>query len=281
MLKRIAKSSIVRSLAGKFGAVLSTTKEFGDVKAIEIIADSVLSLSSERNFSDAQRYELFYSIGRKLQPDFPINDRGRYLFADQGFRSTFEKFLGSGNWKNFERRWNLGQMLRLLRSTVGDLAECGVFEGASAYQLCQFARAHGRKVHLFDSFQGLSAPRENDGTYWTEGGLSASEEKVRANLKEFDCFETFPGWIPEAFPKVADRTYAFLHIDVDLEQPTFDSLAFFYPRISAGGVILLDDHGYDTCPGARKAALDFMADKPEPVLDLSTGQGLIIKSSCA
>jgi hypothetical protein len=43
-------------------------------------------------------------------------------------------------------------------------------------------------------------------------------------------------------------------------------------------VILLDDHGYDTCPGARKAALDFMADKPEPVLDLSTGQGLIIKT---
>ena len=33
--------------------------------------------------------------------------------------------------------------------------------------------------------------------------------------------------------------------------------------------------------GGRKAALDFMADKPEPVLDLSTGQGLIIKSSCA
>jgi hypothetical protein len=278
MLKRVAKSSILRGLARKFEAVLSTTKEFSDAKAVEMIADSVLRLSSERNFSDAQRYELFYSIGRKLQPDFPINDRGRYLLADQGFRATFEKFLGSGNWKNFERRWNLGQMLRLLLSTAGDLAECGVFEGASAYQLCQFARAHGRKVHLFDSFQGLSAPRENDGTYWIQGGLSASEEKVRAILKEFDCFEIFRGWIPEGFAKVADRKYAFVHIDVDLEQPTFDSLAFFYPRISASGVILLDDHGYDTCPGARKAALDFMADKPEPVLDLSTGQGLIIKT---
>jgi O-methyltransferase len=278
MLKRITKSSIIRSLTRRFGAILSTTKEFGDVKAIEMIADSVLRLSSERNFSDAQRYELFYSIGRKLQPDFPINDRGRYLLADKDFRDFFEKFLGSGNWKNFERRWNLGQMLRLLPPVAGDLAECGVFEGAAAYQLCRFASEHGRRVHLFDSFQGLSAPQENDGTYWTEGGLSASEEKVRANLREFDCFETFPGWIPEAFAKVADRNYAFLHIDVDLEQPTFDSLAFFYPRISSGGVILLDDHGYETCPGARKAALDFMADKPEPVLDLSTGQGVIIRT---
>ncbi len=243
-----------------------------------MIADSVLCLSLERNFSDAQRYELFYSIGRKLQPDFPINDRGRYLLADKDFRGYFEKFLGSGNWKNFERRWNLAQMLRMLPPIAGDLAECGVFEGASAYQLCRFASEHGRRVHLFDSFQGLSVPKENDGAYWTEGGLSASEEKVRANLKEFHCFETFPGWIPKAFTKVADRRYAFVHIDVDLEQPTFDSIAFFYPRVSRGGVMLLDDHGYDTCPGARKAALDFMADKPEPVIDLSTGQGLIIKT---
>jgi O-methyltransferase len=278
MLKRIAKTSILRRIARKFDAVVSTTKEFGDVKAIETIADGVLHFSSDRNFSDAQRYELFYSIGRKLQPNFPINDRGRYLLADKEFRDYFEKFLGSGNWKNFERRWNLAQMLRLLPPIAGDLAECGVFEGAAAYQLCQFATEHGRRVHLFDSFQGLSAPRDNDGSFWTEGNLSASEEKVRANLEEFDCFETFPGWIPEAFTKVADRKYAFVHVDVDLEQPTFDSIAFFYPRMSTGGVILLDDHGYDTCPGARKAALDFMADKPEPVIDLSTGQGLIIKT---
>ncbi|MFH1345697.1 MAG: TylF/MycF/NovP-related O-methyltransferase [Pseudomonadota bacterium] len=277
MLKRVAKSSILRGLARKLGSALSAPKEFGDVKVIDMIADAVLRLSEERNFSDAQRYELFYTIGRKLQPDFPINDRGRYLLADKKFRETFERTLGSGNWKNFERRWNLGQMLRLVGPVAGDLAECGVFEGASARQLCEFATEHGRRVHLFDSFQGLSAPAGNDGKFWAEGDLSASEEKVRENLGEFDCFDTFPGWIPDAFEQVADRKYAFVHIDVDLEQSTFDSIAFFYPRLSAGGVMLLDDHGYDTCPGARKAALDFMANKLEPVLDLSTGQGLIVK----
>ena len=278
MLKRLAKLSIVRRLATKFDTIFSTTKEFGDVRAIEMIADGVLRLSSERNFNDAQRYELFYTIGRKLQPDFFINDRGRYLLADKDFRSYFERFLSSDNWKNYERRWNMSQMLRLLPSVAGDLAECGVFEGAGAYQLCQFAREHDRKVHLFDLFQGLSAPTENDGMFWTGGDLSVPEEKVRANLKEFSCFEIFAGWIPDAFAKAADRRYAFVHIDVDLEQPTLDSIAFFYPRMSTGGIILLDDHGYDTCPGARKAALDFMTDKPEPVIDLSTGQGLIIKA---
>lgn len=277
MLKNLAKSTILRGLARRFDSVFSTSRTFADVKAAEVISDGVLRLATERGFSDAQRYELYYLIGRKLQPDFPINDRGRYLLADAEFRQEFEKYLGSGNWKNYERRWNLNQVLRLVASVPGNLAECGVFEGASARQLCRFATRHGRRVDLFDSFQGLSAPQQNDGTFWNAGGLSASEEKVRGNLREFDCFETFPGWIPEAFPKAADRQYAFAHIDVDLEQPTFDSIAFFYPRMPAGGVILLDDHGYESCPGARKAALDFMADKPEPVLDLSTGQGLIIK----
>jgi hypothetical protein len=278
MLKKLAKLSILRGLATRFDAAFSTSREFGDVKAVDLIADTVLRLADERGFDDSQRYELFYNIGRKLQPDFPINDRGRYLLADKEFRRYFERFLGPGNWKNFERRWNLEQMLRLLPPVAGDLAECGVFEGATAYQLCRFATAHGRKVHLFDSFRGLSAPNQNDGTFWTAGHLSASEKLVRENLREFDCFETFPGWIPEGFAEVTDRKYAFVHVDVDLEQPTFDSIAFFYPRLSAGGVIVLDDHGYDTCPGARKAALEFMADKPEPVLDLSTGQGLIIKT---
>ena len=119
-----------------------------------MIADGVLRLSSERNFNDAQRYELFYTIGRKLQPDFFINDRGRYLLADKDFRSYFEIFFLSIIGRITQCCWKMNEMLRLLPSVAGDLAECGVFEGAGAYQLCQFAREHDRKVHLFDSFQG-------------------------------------------------------------------------------------------------------------------------------
>ena len=155
MLKKLAKSTILRGLTRRFDSVFSTTRIYGDIKAAEVIADGVLRLATERGFSDAQRYELFYLIGRKLQPDFPINDRGRYLLADAEFRREFETFLGSGNWKNFERRWNLEQMLRLVASVPGNLAECGVFEGASARQLCRFASEHGRRVDLFDSVPGI------------------------------------------------------------------------------------------------------------------------------
>lgn len=241
------------------------------------LAARAISFAS-RGLSDLQRFNLFYEIGRKLLPEFSFNDRGRYFLKDAAFRDYFERFIGSkGNWLNFERRWTVGQMLRLLPNVPGNLAECGVFEGATSYQLCEFARDYNRKVHLFDSFEGLSEPKDNDGAHWEKGALSTSEATVRANLKEFDCFETFAGWIPERFSEVSDHQYAFVHIDVDLEQPTYDSIAFFYPRMPPGAVMVLDDHGYDSCPGARKAALEYMADKREPVLDLPTGQGLILK----
>lgn len=277
-MKKLLKNAIEGGLDKRITQLLGQVKEFEDTKAIDKLASALSDFADTNRFNDIQRHDLIYAINRAILPEFVIADRGRYILKDRDFRAYFERF-SADNWKSFERRWNLGEFLKLLTSVPGQLAECGVWRGGNAYQMCRFAQQNGRRVHLFDSYEGLSAPGETDGSYWQQGDLSASEQLVHTNLSEFDCFDTFKGWIPDAFPRVADQRYAFVHIDVDLEQPTYDSLAFFYPRLNPGGIILLDDHGYDTCPGARKAALDYMADKPEPVLDLSSGQGFIQKRS--
>jgi hypothetical protein len=134
-----------------------------------------------------------------------------------------------------------------------------------------------RKIHLFDSFEGLSKPGEKDGTFWSTGGLSADESKARQNLAGFSNAAFYRGWIPERFPEVGDRSFALVHIDVDLYQPTLDSLAFFYPRMVKGGLIICDDYGFTTCPGAREAMDSFFGHMPELVVHLPTGQGLVLK----
>lgn len=275
-MKKLVKRAIGTRIERQISRALSAPREFSEGKAIQLLVDNIRGFVADKNFTYQQKYDFFYELNRAILPDFYINDVGRIISDDAEFVRYFERF-SSQNWKSFERRWNLRELLRLVESVAGDLAECGVFEGANAHQLCQFAEKYGRKVHLFDSFEGLSAPADSDGSFWKKGDLSASEAVVHRNLSQFKCFETFRGWIPDAFPYDGEFRYAFVHIDVDLEQPTRDSLAFFYPRMNEGGIILLDDHGYKTCPGARKAALAFMADKPEPVIDLSSGQGLIIK----
>jgi predicted O-methyltransferase YrrM len=138
----------------------------------------------------------------------------------------------------------------------------------------------GRVHHGFDSFAGLSEPSARDGEYWTAGNLSSPLEAARSNLAEFgEAVQLYTGWIPERFKEAAARRFRFVHIDVDLYEPTRDSLAFFYPRVEPGGIIVCDDYLFNTCPGATAAVDEYLADKPEKMLALSAGGGFLIKGT--
>jgi O-methyltransferase len=54
------------------------------------------------------------------------------------------------------------------------------------------------------------------------------------------------------------------------------SLEFFYPKLATGGVVVCDDYGFATCPGAKLAMDNFFKGKSK-VLSLTTGQGMVIK----
>lgn len=68
-----------------------------------------------------------------------------------------------------------------------------------------------------------------------------------------------------------------IHIDVDLYQPTLDSIEFFWDKLNVGGVLVCDDYGFETCPGAKKAMDDFFSKKNMSVIHLPTGQGVVFK----
>ena len=87
----------------------------------------------------------------------------------------------------------------------------------------------------------------------------------------------YKGWIPERFPEVQNTTFSLVHIDVDLYEPTLESLKFFYERMTPCGVILCDDYGSLSCPGAKRAFDEFFSDKPEALIELPTAQALIVK----
>lgn len=86
----------------------------------------------------------------------------------------------------------------------------------------------------------------------------------------------YKGLFPETARPAENKTFAFVHLDVDLLSSTFDALKFFYPRMEKEGVIL--SHDFSTTIGVRKAFHDYFADKPEPVFELGTSQCFAVKA---
>jgi len=228
--------------------------------------------------ADSSFYAL-KDLARQLTPDYRFKWPQMDWWRDEAFNQYLTRF-DEANGMNCDRRWMLHQLLRLVDNVPGDTAECGVFAGSSSYVICQAnqtASCQGKRHHMFDSFEGLSKPNEDDGAHWTQGDLVYGLRKVQQNLRDFELTAYYPGWIPARFSDVNDINFSFLHIDVDLYEPTRDSFAGFYSRVVDGGIILVDDYGFTTCPGATQAVDEFLADKPEQMLRLSGGGGFIIK----
>lgn len=232
--------------------------------------------------SQARKSAALQAFAQWLFGDYRLTWPQLDWWHDADFNAYLRKF-GELDGLNTNRRWSLWQLLRITSSIDGDTAECGVFEGASSWLICaanQQQRPHGRTHHLFDSFEGVSAPSEVDGKHWRKGDLAAGTARVAMNLSPFvDSIRFHKGWIPSQFTAVSDRTFAFVHVDVDLFQPTRDSIEFFYARINHGGVFLCDDYRFTTCPGATKAIDDFLVDKPEKMIALPAGGGFFIKGT--
>lgn len=177
----------------------------------------------------------------------------------------------------------LQSVLRSVNRLEGDVAECGTRKGKSALYMIE-ACERNRDFFLFDSFEGLSDPVPGKDTIKTAFKSNGQERIFNENLSEvserFASFENvhiMQGWIPDRFAEVADNKFVLVHIDVDLYQPTLDSLEFFYERLLPGGLIVCDDYGSGAYPGARSALDEFFADKPEKPVELPQGQAFIVK----
>jgi hypothetical protein len=243
---------------------------------------AVLHLASR----DAQnryeaRHEILSALARKW--GFRLYNRNLAWFWDKDFMAAWSCFPEATKIIH-ERKFNLFNIARSLRHVPGDLAECGVFRGSSSFLMLAASEGTGKYLHGFDSFEGLSEPTKNDTVTidrtfkWKGNDLSVPEEAANRNLQKYaGSYALYKGWIPARFDEIKDKTFSLVHIDVDLYEPTLASLEFFWPRLNAGGMIVCDDYGFESCPGARRAMDEFFAVRGQSVVHLTTGQGFTTK----
>lgn len=196
----------------------------------------------------------------------------------------------SDNPKRRGRFFHLYQLLRSTRGIPGQTAETGVYRGCSSFLTCETLKAEdpefdGRSHFMIDSFEGLSEPVDKDGEYPAKrhaesAFTNTSVENVRETMSDYPRVNIFKGWIPEIFQQLPDQKYRFVHVDVDVYEPTLASLRYFFPKLSPGGAILCDDFGpwkNDHWPGCIRAVNEFSEEIGQQYFLLDSGNVFFIK----
>jgi len=151
-------------------------------------------------------------------------------------------------------------------SIPGALIETGVWRGGATIFMAGLVKAQGekRKVYVADSFCGLPKPNAEKypadlgDMHWTYQDLNVSLEEVISNFKSYDLLSQdiifLKGWFQDTMPTLHEETFSLIRLDGDMYESTWVALENLYPRLSAGGYLIVDDW---LLPGAQKAVVDY------------------------
>jgi O-methyltransferase len=197
----------------------------------------------------------------------------------------------SANWKRADWVYNTSfdyvrhSSLELVSREIyenniaGSVAELGVFRGDFAkYINLSFP---DRKLYLFDTFEGFNpadiAVERKNGLYIPDRDeFTYTDVKlVLAKMKYKENCIVKKGYFPETAQGIDDK-FAFVNIDVDLSEPVYNGLYFFYPKLEKGGYIFVHDYNNGGWIGAKAGIRKFSIEYGVPYFPLSDGGGSVV-----
>jgi len=169
----------------------------------------------------------------------------------------------------------------------GAIVECGIWRGGSVMVSMLTLGILGKKdreFYLYDTYAGMVEPESRDITVkrgapahdrWEKGrreGFNAwayaSLQEVKHNIGITEYPEQkisyIQGKVEETIPKHIPEKIALLRIDTDWYSSTKHELIHLFPRLSSGGVLIIDDHG--CFQGAKDAVDEYIKEYNIPLL---------------
>jgi len=185
---------------------------------------------------------------------------------------------------HFDRLYSIHQAILNVAKLAGPFLELGVYGGGTLKFIAQTCQMHGFDAPVFglDTFKGhVGVNQASDGPAQIEG-LFADEgfEKVAAYVGQLPNVRLVAGDVRETLAGILDQfeQIRFAHIDMDIYAPTAFSLPLLAQKLDRGGILILDDYGFVTCPGAKKATDEFLASRTDFVkFHQLSGQCLLVK----
>lgn len=158
----------------------------------------------------------------------------------------------------------------------GDFVECACYKGITARIVCDtvdFGNQPDRRYFLYDLFEHDEAMPHHS---MPEHSNTLFEE-VKGRFSHLPNVTVTQGRVPESFEKALPDKIAFLHLDLNNAEAEIGALEVLFDRMVPGAVMVLDDYGWLGYRKQKIAEDDWMAKRGYHILELPTGQGLLIK----
>lgn len=213
--------------------------------------------------------------GPQFPPDFDDHDIREHLAVAPYTMTSPERVYALRNAVCYVHRYRV----------PGAIVECGVWKGGSMMAVARTLLQLGstqRELFLFDTFEGMSEPTDHDRMYTGDlardllEGRSREEhlwgyallDDVRRRMLEVgypaERIRFVKGKVEDTVPAKAPERIAILRLDTDWYESTRHELVHLYPRLSRGGVLIIDDYGHWL--GARQAVDEYIAENDVQIL---------------
>lgn len=177
------------------------------------------------------------------------------------------------------RCYVLFKMAKHFSNVSGEAAEVGVYKGGTARILTSVFSKSGKEIYLFDTFEGMPEVDIKKDKHAKGDFADCSLEMVEEQLKDLSHYKIYKGTFPKNTEDIKEKIFCFVHIDVDIYKSVKDCCEFFYNKMIAGGIMIFDDYGWPSCPGAKEAIDEFFSNKKEEVIYIPSGQAFVMKLS--
>lgn len=138
------------------------------------------------------------------------------------------------------------KLLEIPREVEGAVVECGCFLGGSTANLSLACAIVGRELIVYDSFEGLPAPKGNDKYARAEntGFLRADLFAVEDNVRRFGAIDrvTFrKGWFDQTLP-LHTEPVVLAFVDVDYQASLDECVRNLWPHLTERGYMFIDEY---------------------------------------
>tara|TARA_B110000444_G_scaffold261018_1_gene310501 strand:- start:161 stop:877 length:717 start_codon:yes stop_codon:yes gene_type:complete len=228
---------------------------------------SILPVNSEESSTFVADEMIIFSKSLDFLREKKFIDVMDNAISDE--EDSYKKAQGAIVWRRHILTW-AGEHCK---EVEGDFCDFGCYDGIGSKIINDYCNldANDKEFFIYDTFvsppNSNAFPKHSDKLY----------EEVENRFKDSRNVRIIKGSLPESLINKCPKKIAFAHIDLNNVDAEMKVLELIFDKVTLGGIIILDDFGWSAYHEQQNKEKEFFLKRGLKVLELPTGQGIVIK----